>query len=535
MTSYRKWTALGLVTVLACANTSVTHGSPKTFDEPEPPTVIVMLVVDQLRADLLDRYESLFDGGLARLLRTGRRFSEATHDHGITETSPGHATISTGTYPSRHGMVSNIWYTRDGAGPWQPTENVIDPTVALVGAEVYAGSSPKALMRTGLGDWLLDDDDDAKVVSVSGKDRAAILLAGMSQEIVYWFEPELGRFATSTYYRDSDPEWVEEFNEGLAGRQEDDWVWDSTVPIAHQALTRPDTAEYEADGVNTYFPHAYVEPTEPTENAFQYWWSATPFLDREVLALARRAVDEMELGDDDTTDLLAISLSATDRVGHEFGPFSREQLDNLLRLDRELGDFLAHLDEVFGDRYVLAFTADHGVSAAPDYLSGLGQPARRLTREDAVSVNEAAGEVLREPGARTEEATAAALAAVVAESEWIAAAWGHGELSQAAERDTMAALVARSVYHGRATGLLGRLGVEVILTPNTLLWVWTKGTTHGSPYLYDRRVPLIFAGHGVSPGLVPGSASTASIAPTLALLAGIAAPPDVDGVALPLR
>ncbi|MGI9628058.1 MAG: alkaline phosphatase family protein [Longimicrobiales bacterium] len=533
----RKLASIGLVAVLACANTALTQGSPETVTDPgsqTTPAVIVLLVVDQLPADLLDRYADLFQGGFARLRAEGRRFTQATHDHGITETSPGHATISTGTFPSRHGMVSNIWYSREDPGPWQPTENVIDPDYVMVGAEGYVGSSPSALMRSSIGDWLVEKDDDAKVVSISGKDRAAILLAGQGEGTVYWFESALGRFATSTFYDDKDPGWVEDFNEDLQERISEETLWLNQVPEPTRQRARPDSAAYERDGEDTTFPHVFVPGAEQDVAAFYHWWSNTPYLDRETFAMAGEALQALDLGQDDVTDLLAVSLSATDRVGHDFGPFSQEQLDNLLRLDVELGQFLDLLDRRFGDRYVLVVTSDHGVSPAPEYVRELGGTGRRLTRDAGAQLNEAASGVLNGPEAGG-ATMARELAAVAADADWVARAWAHVDLREPAEGDTLAALVARSVYPGRAAGLMGRLGVEVVLNEHTLLWAWPYGTTHGSPFLYDRQVPLIFLGAGVAPGVVAGQASTTSIAPTLAVWAGVQAPNDLDGGVLPLR
>ena len=500
----------------------------------EPPALTVILVIDQLSADLLERYDDLYEGGLARLTAQGRRFVDGTHDHGITETSPGHATISTGTHPAQHGMVSNIWYTWEQGGGWMATENVIDPTVAMVGGEQYAGSSPAALMRSGIGDWMVAQDPASRVVSVSGKDRAAILLAGQGRHFVYWFEPELGRFATSTYYREVDAEWIPEFNEDLGARIAMERAWESSIPSDLVPRARPDSAMYEADGIDITFPHAFTADPDSLPADFHYWWSETPFLDRETLALARAAVEAMGLGDGSAPDLLAISLSATDRVGHAFGPGSQEQLDNMLRLDRELGGFFDYLDDRFADRYVLAFTADHGVSEAPEALLERGVEARRLTREDGAAFNERAGAVLaREAG--DAEKRSRALAELARDTEWIGGAWPAADLEAEAEGDSIAGLLLRSLYPGRTTGLLGRLGVEMVLTPHTLLWAFPRGTTHGSPYLYDRRVPLIFLGRGVEAGSIDGRASTTSIAATLARELGVSVPDGVVGAPLPLR
>ena len=495
---------------------------------------MVVVVVDQLAADLLELHSDVFRVGFRRLLDDGLRFPDATHDHGITETSPGHATIATGTSPSLHGMVSNLWFVRDDQGVWSMVENVIDPTVRLVGAENLAGSSPAALMQPGLGDWLVAQRPESRVVSVSGKDRAAILLAGQGQHFVYWFEPQLARFATSTYYSDEDPFWVHEFNGGLAQRLAADSVWSLDVPGDLRSRTRPDTASFEGDGIHTGFPHAYRAEGDTAAGGFGTWWSSTPYLDRETVSIAIEAVTTMELGRGSSPDLLTISLSSTDRVGHAYGPGSLEQLDNLLRLDRELGRLFEALDRAVGQDYVVVLTADHGVSEAPEPLMARGIAARRLTREEASEFNERAGADLRAHGSDPGE-LATALVGTARAEDWIAGAWTDQELAEEAETDSLAALMLESLYPGRAAGLLSRFGVQMMMTPHTLLWAWPRGTDHGSPYLYDRRVPLLFMGPGIQAGRRDGHASTRSIAPTLAGLLGLETPPAALAPALRIR
>ncbi len=493
-----------------------------------------MVVVDQFGADLFEHYADAFPGGLGRLLAGGRRFSDATHDHGITETSPGHATVSTGTAPAEHGMVSNLWFTRDERGAWSRAENVIDPTLRMTGAETLAGSSPAMLMASGLGDWLVARDPESRVVSISGKDRAAILLAGQGAHTVYWFEPQLGRFATSTFYRESDADWVVEFNEGLGERLEGDRNWNLEVPDRLASRARADSAAFEGDGIHTTFPHQFPAEGDTAAGAFAAWWSATPYLDRETTSLAIVALSEMNLGRGSSVDLLSVSLSATDRVGHAYGPDSLEQLDNLLRLDAQVGRLLEALDREVGGRYTLVLTSDHGVSRAPEALQAEGAAARRLTQEDGSRFNERAGEDLRAYGSDPER-LAQALAESARAEAWIASAWPESELAGVAPGDSLAALMLESLYPGRAVGLLGRYGVQVALTPHTLLWAWPRGTDHGSPYLYDRRVPLVFYGAGVAPAVVAGRASTRSIAPTLAGLVGLATPPGASAPPFVLR
>ncbi|MEO8577706.1 MAG: alkaline phosphatase family protein, partial [Gemmatimonadales bacterium] len=177
------------------------------------PKLVVMVLVDQLRADLLDRYGDLFTGGFKRLRDQGYSYTNASHAHATTETAVGHATLSTGVHPFRHGVIANIWYEMSG-GAWRQVLNVEDTTEKIVGGQGLAGVSPRHLMRSGFAEWLMAANPKSKVASVSGKDRGAIQTAAHTRGYVYWFSSASGRFVTSTYYRDADPDWVTKFNEG---------------------------------------------------------------------------------------------------------------------------------------------------------------------------------------------------------------------------------------------------------------------------------------------------------------------------------
>ena len=236
----------------------------------EQPRLVVMLVVDQLSTPLLLRYDDLFTGGFRRLLDEGRFYVDASYDHAGTSTAPGHATLATGTHPSRHGIVGNSWYERTSAG-WLEVENIGDSTVSVIGYPQLHGASPHYLERPTLADWMRAADHETRVASVSGKDRGAILPAGHGREgHAYWFEASVGRFVTSTYYRDDVPEWVEKFHETALASYGRDSVWESRIPAAAVRRSSPDTASHEADGVHTYFPHRYA--VEGTPGEFWDWF-----------------------------------------------------------------------------------------------------------------------------------------------------------------------------------------------------------------------------------------------------------------------
>lgn len=499
-------------------------------DQSEAPRLVVLLVVDQLGADLFERYQDLFVGGFRRLLTEGRVYPNAVYDHGITETSPGHATMATGVHPFRHGIVANAWWERDTTGAWTVIKNVEDPDSHVIEFPGYVGSSPKALLRTGLADWIHEDEDDAKIVSVSAKDRTAILLASQHKGHVYWFDALSGRFVTSVYYRDRYPRWVTRFNDRVV-REFTDSIWVNETPAEALSMTRGDTVSYEGDGVNTAFPHRFGEGAEDPPLSYPEWLATTPMLDGLVLQLAQEAIRQEDMGDDEKTDFLAISLSQTDKVGHAFGPYSREQLDNLLKLDRVLGKFFEFLDSELGpEAYTVAFTADHGISEIPEARAERGEDGVRLTTEDGAELVTLFTETVREYATQGPEAIATELSRAATQLPWISRAWSHQELLRQTPSDSIALFVRRSLIPSRPAGRLSRFGVESINPPHYVGWEYERGATHFTPYLYDRRVPFILMGAGVEAGLDEQRVSPIDLAPTLADFAGAPTPDDLDGV-----
>ena len=522
-----------LLACVAAPEASMTHPVPISREGVNPqtdgkPRLVVFLVVDQLRGDLLNRYNSVFTGGFRRILDQGLSFSAALHDHAATETSPGHAALSTGVNPARAGIPSNAW--REGEGrDLHAVYNVVDPDYGLVGVPGLPGSSPKILRRTGLADWVVGADSEAIVVSVSAKDRAAVLMAGKTKGNVFWFNATAGRFVTSTFYRDRNPSWLTNFNEMVLGQYKSDSVWVSTIPPDAVDLSSPDTASFEADGVHTYFPHQYLqERIDAGTDDFFLWFEGTPMLDDATLSLARLAVRETGAGSQEgRTDFLSVSMSQTDRVGHEYGPLSREQMDNLLRLDRSLGVFLDFLDQHVGSgNYVLGLTADHGVMTVPERLEVGGF---RLTTEDRSHLERALGRASREANRAGESSPGPFMVKELREMPFVGPAFSHQELLTGEPRDSLSVLFQHSFVPDRFGGLLSPYGVEMWWAENTLDWSFSHGTTHGSPYYHDRWVPMVLVGAGIEAGVIDRPVRPMDLAPTLAWLAGIPFPGDLDG------
>ncbi|TVP60864.1 MAG: hypothetical protein EA351_00185 [Gemmatimonadales bacterium] len=514
---------LAPVLVAACA--------PDPGDEGGDPLVVVV-VVDQLRADLLDRYADVLPHGFARLRQDGHRFTNATFDHAQTSTAPGHATAVTGVHPYRHGLVGNNWLEQREDGTWESVYALRDLDAPIVGEPEMEGRGPANLDREGLANWIVAADSRARVVSLSGKDRAAVAMAGRVAGHVYWLDGERGRFLTSQYYVDAVPDWVDRFHDEVMPEIWSDTVWYSEVPPEAALLSRPDTFPYEGDMVHTWFPHrASQEAASDSEADLGLWRDRGPWPDKATLALARVAVDELELGGRGHLDYLALALSQVDRVGHDYGPLSREQLDNLIRLDRGLGEFMEFLDERLGPGgWVMALTADHGVIDLPEWRAMQGEYGRRISPDElGAMVARAEAEAEARDNGNSELERARAVARVVAEEDWIEDAFAWADLVEGEPADSMRVLFRNSYRPERALGPVSHLGVGFRTVEGAYSGRYPAGTGHGSPYHFDRHVPLIFFGPGVEAGVSEGPVSIVDLAPTLAGMIGLEVPGDLDG------
>ncbi len=509
------------------------------------PSLIIMIAIDQLRRDRLD---DSFKGGLGRLFKEGRVFTDATLDHGITNTCPGHSVMLTGVNPGKAGIPGNTYVHKDS---WETRYCVDDDDAAyqVIGRDI--NRSPRSLLVPTLGDWLKKESSDNRVFSVGGKDRATITMAGHDADGVYWYDSTLARFTTSAYYEKSLPGYINAFNgvdplkDGFLSALPDEW---------HHAAgdLRPDRFEGEDDKLESTSGHPLKlgEAGEMGKRIYQ-----SPYVDTASFELARTVVINEQLGQNGTTDLLAIALSATDTVGHLYGPFSAESQDTLHNIDEKLDGFLNFLDETVGeDEYVVALTADHGVAELPEWAkqnSRLTCPAEsgragvygfifrlywyvysRFTRpfgdpEQLVKFADAQISVNRKYARELDLDPAEILAGLgqMLESEdVIKKVWTLNEVETS--EDEIAGLFRRSYVAGKSGDLF------IQLEPTCL--VRDSGTTHGSPYYYDRDIPLVFYGPGVKPGSIAGEAHSVDIATTLAWLLDLEHPMNLDGKILEL-
>jgi predicted AlkP superfamily pyrophosphatase or phosphodiesterase len=523
---------LASVAVLGCASPTAAHAQTQGDG-----SLVVMIVVDQLAGGLLERVEpALTAGGFRRFMDQGARYTQASHAHAMPETAPGHATLATGVFPSRHGIVSNTWRQRVGFD-WVTTYSAADTTAPILGHETdtaLEGRSPVNQLRGGIADWVRAADPEARTVSISKKDRSAIAMAGQTNTNVWWMLDESSAFITSTYYADRYPTWMNVFNQTVMPGIAANPVWVSEVPEGMRRLAEDDAQSYEVGGRDmSAFPHRGVDESgSPVGTSdFNVWVFDTPRADDAVLELAKTAIVQLQLGQRESIDFLAVSFSALDRVGHRYGPLSQEVLSTLIHLDLVLANFLAVLDAEVGEgRWVAGLAGDHGVTVPPEAARELGN--REAERIDDADVLADLGVALREAASRggSPDQVAERLALAIEEDELVEEAYTHRELTiGGAPLDPFAILYRNSYFPGRAWGILSRFGVEIRYGEGDLVTSFETGTDHGSPYWYDRHVEMMLLGPGVVPGVTESPVYTVDFAPTLAALGGISFPADLDG------
>ena len=343
----------------------------------QKPKLIVFISIDQMRPDYFERFEQQFAGGFKRLYSEGVVFTNATLNYATTETGPGHATLSTGSYPGTSGIHANEWYDPKTKKQIYCVE---DSTAKPVDGE-GGGYSPKNLVVTALGDWLKEESLTSKVVTASSKDRAAILMGGKRANYAFWYDRKTGRMVTSAYYTKKIPDWAKKFNDGNWIEKNLPGSWWKLKPSGDYESDGPDELQGEMIwGMSSSFPHQFAMEKKGDQVL------TSPWGDMLTLDFARAAIEGENLGQRAATDLLCIALSCTDYVGHSFGPNSHEIHDHLLRLDQALGSFFNDLEKTVGASNVLfVLSADHGVMPLPEYTTKvLKATARRLLVDSVI-------------------------------------------------------------------------------------------------------------------------------------------------------
>ena len=548
----RRLAAAGVtVLLLACAGGSATvSGAASPAATGARPKLVVFLVVDGLPQRQITNYrDQLAPDGLARFLDRGAWFTQAHYAHAFTVTAAGHAAMLTGAYPDRTGIIGNEW--RDPV-TGAPVYNTGDLSAKYIGHETKPldGTSPRNLKVETVGDVLRRADPRSKVISVSGKDRGAILPAGKSGT-AYMYMSSTGQFASSTYYMQEHPGWVNEFNSRKLANRYFKTQWTPLLPLAAYERSVPDDQPwFGPQGGRLPMTMGAAADAAPGPS-FYGALLRSPFADALTLEFARAALAGEQLGRDESTDILAVSLSGHDYVNHAYSAESRLSHDHFLQLDRLLQSFFHDLDAAVGaGNYVAVLTADHGFMPAPELAAAIGQPSGRLNAAPALARLNADLEKQFGQGKWLLGMSAASLllnkpliaqknldANTVAEEArmlWLAVpgigtAYTRAELLSGSRAGEPFFEASRKSWHPDVAG-----DVQFTLKPN---WMFTSSsiTTHGSPHEYDNHVPLLFWGPAwVGPGRVDAAVEIVDVAPTLARMLRVPPPPASEGKPLPL-
>lgn len=545
-----------MLTAVLILLAGISHAQPV---ENTPPKLTVLIALDQFGSDYLERYNEAFTGGFRRLIDKGAWYRNAIVDHAPTLSLPGHTTLATGANPRTHGITSNAWinpgHTPADNGRLRATIPYWDPLGFTLGEEKAGTFSPARILVEGLSDWVKKANPHSRTValSVSG---LAVLYGGKAAATrddnhVYWLESS-GKFQTSTYYRDNYPGWIDRFNDSMAEKYIARHTWDNTVPAKFQPLAAEDKASYEFDGVHTSFPHTAEElAPDAGQDDYNRWFGRfSPYQNDALFDLARTSIEHLKLGQRNALDLLCIAVKLTDRIGHDFGPRSLEQLDVILRLDRLLGEFFSYLDRTVGeDNYVVALSADHGAPNISEYEQANGRQALRISSEDIqAALENVAGLVKGYSG--DQQALPERIAENLEQFPFIARAMTAEDFQTDESKDPVIAAYRNSYLPDQTAtyplwtkdnryGILvnpehpANYGVIVELVENAN--IWAAQSTHGASYHYDRAVPILFMGPKISSRVSMERVYTRDIAPTLAKLSGVSFPATVDGRPLDLE
>jgi predicted AlkP superfamily pyrophosphatase or phosphodiesterase len=479
------------------------------YAETRKPKLIVAVVVDQFRYDYLLRFRPAYHGGLEQLLTKGAVFTNAQYIHFPTVTAVGHSTVLSGATPAMSGIVANEWWQRDAKKADKQVTSVSDPEETLLGGSGQS-SSPKRLLVSTVGDQMHAAVPGTIVVSISLKDRAAILPGGRSADGAYWFDNKSGGFVSSSYYFKDLPGWAKDFNK-----------------------SRP--ADKYAG--KEWMGKTFAGPGEELNASL----AASPWGNELIEAFAERAVASEKIGQRGVTDLLAVSFSSNDYVGHAMGPDDPQVQDMATRTDMLLGQFFSYLDKTVGMKDVLVvFTADHGVAPLPEVQAQRRMPGGRFPNAVVEKTIQAAMEkkfgqgnwvtrsveggnmiylnleLIQEKGLNRSVATDAAAEAARGIPHIFRAYTRDQIMNNRVDNDSAGMRVKNGYYPGR--------GADVVVIQEPYWLFGAKGTSHGTPFDYDTHVPVIFMGPGIKAGKYYGTIAVNDIAPTLATLMEVEIP-----------
>jgi hypothetical protein len=516
----------------------------------QQPKLVVVIVLDQFPYEYITRFQPYFGkSGFNYLLQNGANFTNARYGHANTKTAPGHAALITGTYSHINGIISNRWYDRTKK---KAVNSVDDETVQLIGLQGI-GRSPKNLLTPTLGDVLKKQTNfRSKIVSLSNKDRSAVLMGGKLGS-AYWFEDSL--LITSTYYSQQLPHWVDEFNRSGTIQKYFGSVWTERNPAAASRLCDIDDPPYEQSptGLGRTFPHLVVgNSTTAITPSYYHIVQFTPYSTEILFAATEKACLAESLGMRGVADMLCVGISGTDEIGHIYGPMSHEVFDNALRVDTMLADFFSFLEKHVGlKNCIVALTSDHGIPPIPEYLKKR-TPGIDAGRISSARINEMVTGVLnarygKAPVGKqwldqvieaevnisrdvlhTKELELNAVTQMLKDSlahvAPFAAAFTHEELTRRDVSDSIGKMFQHAYNDERSADIIFALKPYYIISGGDPV-----GTNHGQPYEYDTHVPLVFVGERFRPGTYAEEASPIDLAVTLGEILGVEFPPDREG------
>jgi predicted AlkP superfamily pyrophosphatase or phosphodiesterase len=509
------------------------------------PKLVIFISVDQLSQQMFDHYQDLFSGGYKWLIDNGNWFTNLHHEHWDCSTGPGHFVLSSGQHPVKGGVLGNTFYDRD----LKRKVYCVEDTLAKIVGKDQAGQSYRRIPTTTLGDWLKAEHPDSKIFSVSVKNRTAILLAGKNPDLAVWYDWK-GSFVTSDYYVSENPVWLTQYNENnnLTTYRDSMWTRELT-PDIYEKYARVDNFygeidRYDNQEYSPIFPIGF-DPDLTNEQVFDRLGDG-PWLDIETFRLAEIIMKKENLGQDGEPDILFIGLSGTDEIGHHWGPFSQEGMDNQLKIDKYLKRFITIVNKNVGLENVLfILTADHGVLPLPEYLTEYQNlPAGRINRETYNTACETAlNKIEKTFGSdlihrrfnefyyninKLTEYNIAKLEIDKILRENIAAVEGIGiivtkdEILFGDPNDKIIASFQNFTDPHKSPDL-------VAIPKEYWTFKYPLGATHGVPYDYDSNVPLIIAHEGLRKNLIDKYYGAVDIAPTIAKILDINIPEFVDG------
>jgi predicted AlkP superfamily pyrophosphatase or phosphodiesterase len=530
-------TAAVLSTLLSLARTDA---------ETSRPRLLVFVCIDQARFDYLERFRPVLTGGLKHVMDQGVAFTDAHHNHAVTATGPGHASLSTGLYPSRSGIIANDWFDREEGETVNCVQDSSAPILRPGGrsssGSSSSGRSPENLLHPAFADWLKDVSPRSKVFAVSRKDRSAILMGGKKADAAFWYDSRTGQFVTSRYYFKNYPAWMQEFHEKEIVDSYFGKTWEP-LPVEPAKYLELGIERLDQGAFERNFPYPFGWAEFSPDRTFYTSFYASPFIDTYIAELGRAIIENELLGGDEHLDVLALGFSALDAVGHEHGPNSPEVLDVFLRLDETLTELFRFLDNRIGMEHVaVVLTSDHGVMTLPEYLESKGEPGRRFATKDVTCYQRVEKkldallgeddwlleglyldyEAIGRKNVRREDVENA-LAKLIGECPPVETVWTRTQLeSTSPSGDRFLAMYKNSFHPDRSPDL------HVQVKPFHLIRQ-DRGTSHGTPYEYDTHVPLYILTPGVVPSEVTERVHTVDVAPTLASIFEVPAPTNLDG------